>query len=128
MKISKPVTDCDVTTNLMTSSVEARSCRLTESCVYNSPVEGTTLIREESEVVVSITKIAGLTESEDKFSCKKISEITELKTIFKFLLFLRYGMLTCPTKVLIDASSFRKKTFGLFVEQSLNFNGGVDSL
>ena len=42
-----------------------------ESWVNNSPVEGITLNREESEVVVSMVNVTGLTPSDDKFSWEK---------------------------------------------------------
>ena len=56
----------------MTSTVEMRNSLFMESWVNNSPVEGITLNREESEVVVSIVNVTGLTESADKFNWEKI--------------------------------------------------------
>ena len=55
----------------MISFIEVRDSLFMESWVNNSPVEGITLNREESEVVVSMVNVTGLTPSDDKFSWEK---------------------------------------------------------
>ena len=54
----------------MMSFVEVRNSLLMESWVNNSPDEGITLNREESEVVVSMVNVTGLRESADKINWK----------------------------------------------------------